>query len=248
MTIRVRAPATTANVGPGFDCAGIALDLWNEVEVAEGNGAPHDRHLGVRAFARISSPRGRAFDWVDRIPRARGLGSSAAVVALGLVAGALAEGRDPDPEWLLYEGVDLEGHADNLAPALAGGVCLTWDGRIQRIADAAPAVPVALIPETTVSTSASRAALPKSVPHGDAAFTAGRAAMLGAALANGSAEAVRAELPVGAIGASLSGSGPTVLVWADAGAVEACVAELEARFADVRVEVLAVSPEGAGPF
>lgn len=271
MTIRVRAPATTANVGPGFDCAGIALDLWNELEVGEGNGTPDERHLGVRAFARISSPRGRVFDWVDRIPRARGLGSSAAVVALGLVAGALAEGRDPDPEWLLYEGVDLEGHADNLAPALAGGACLTWDGRIQRIADTAPAVPVALIPETTVSTSASRAALPKSVPHGDAAFTAGRAAMLGAALANGSAdlfaqaladklhepyrakdapllEAVRAELPGGAIGASLSGSGPTVLVWADAGAVETCAAELEARFADVRVEVLAVSREGAGPF
>jgi homoserine kinase len=271
VTIRVRAPATTANVGPGFDCAGIALDLWNEVEVGEGNAAPDERHLGVRAFARISSPRGRTFAWVDRIPRARGLGSSAAVVALGLVAGALAEGRDPNPEWLLHEGVDLEGHADNLAPALAGGACLTWDGRIQRIADTAPAVPVALIPETTVSTSASRAALPKSVPHGDAAFTAGRAAMLGAALANASADlfaqsladrlhepyrtkdaplldAVRADLPVGAIGASLSGSGPTVLVWADTGAVETCAAELVARFPDVRVEVLAVSPEGAGPF
>src|SRR3954469_2424088 len=153
VTIRVRAPATTANVGPGFDCAGIALDLWNEVEVREGSGATDERHLGVRAFARVSSPRGRVFEWTDRIPRARGLGSSAAVVALGLVAGALAEDRDPDPEWLLYEGVDLEGHTDNLAPALAGGVCLTWDGRIQRVADTAPAVPVALIPETTVSTS-----------------------------------------------------------------------------------------------
>ena len=271
MTIRVRAPATTANVGPGFDCAGIALELWNEVEVGEGNGDPDLRHLGIRAFARLSSPRGRTFKWVNHIPRTRGLGSSAAVVALGLVAGALAEGRDADPEWLLYEGVDLEGHADNLAPALAGGVCLTWDGRIQRIADDTPAVPVALIPATTVSTSASRAALPVSVPHGDAAFTAGRSAMLGAALASGSAdlfaqaladrlhepyrakdapllEAVRADLPAGAVGASLSGSGPTVLVWADPGAVETCAAELTARFPDVRVEMLAVSREGAGPF
>ena len=271
MTIRVRAPATTANVGPGFDCAGIALELWNEVEVGEGNGEPSRRHLGVRAFARISSPRGRTFEWVSRIPRTRGLGSSAAVVALGLVAGALAEGRDADPEWLLYEGVDLEGHADNLAPALAGGICLTWDGRIQRIADDAPAVPIALIPDTTVSTAKSRAALPASVPHRDAAFTAGRAAMLGAALASGSAdlfaqaladrlhepyrasdapvlEAVRTDLPVGAVGASLSGSGPTVLVWADPGAVETCAAELAARFPDVRVGVLAVSREGAGPF
>jgi homoserine kinase len=271
VTVRVRAPATTANVGPGFDCAGIALDLWNELEVGEGDDPVDERHLGVRAFSRIASPRGRTFAWVDRIPRARGLGSSAAVVALGLVAGALAEGRDPDPEWLLYEGLDLEGHPDNLAPALAGGVCLTWDGRIQRIADDAPAVPVAVIPETTVSTSAARAALPKSVSHGDAAFTAGRASMLGAALAQGSADlfgqaladrlhepyrakdapaldAVRADLPVGALGATLSGSGPTVLVWADAGAVEACAAELAARFRDARVEALAVSPEGAGPF
>jgi homoserine kinase len=271
VTIRVRAPATTANVGPGFDCVGIALDLWNEVEIGEGNGEPDQRHLGVRAFSRISSPRGRNFKWTDRIPRARGLGSSASVVALGLVAGAVAEGRDPDPEWLLYEGVDLEGHADNLAPALAGGACLTWDGRIQRIADTAPAVAIAVIPETTVSTSASRAALPKSVPHRDAAYSAGRAAMLGAALASGSAdlfaqaladklhepyrakdapvlEAVRDDLPGGALGATLSGSGPTVLVWADAGAVETCAAELAARFPDVRIEVLAVSAEGAGPF
>jgi homoserine kinase len=271
VTIRVRAPATTANVGPGFDAAGIALDLWNEVEVGEGPGDGDERHLGVRAFARIASPRGRTFEWVDRIPRARGLGSSAAVVALGLTAGALAIGRDPDPEWLLYEGIDLEGHGDNLAPALAGGVCLTWEGRIARIADAAPAVPIALIPETAVSTAASRAALPKSVPHADAAFSAGRAALLGAALASGSLdlftnaladklhepyragdapllEAVRSDLPGGAVGATLSGSGPTVLVWADAGAIESCSAELEARFPDVRVQTLAVSAEGAGPF
>ena len=93
-----------------------------------------------------------------------------------------------DAEELLAAGVELEGHADNLAAALAGGVCLTWDSRIARLADDTPAVPIALVPEATVSTAAARAALPETVRHADAAFTAGRAALLGAALATGSAE------------------------------------------------------------
>jgi homoserine kinase len=264
--IHVRAPATTANVGPGFDCVGIALDLWNEVEVGEGDGEPDLGHLGVRAFARLAPVEGRTFSWTDRIPRARGLGSSAAVVALGLVAGAIAAGREPVPEELLRAGVDLEGHADNLAPALAGGVCMTWDGRIARVAESAPATPIALVPEATISTVASRAALPPSVPHDDAAITAGRAALLGAALATGSLElfraalhdrlhepyrapdvpllaAVRDDLPAGAVGATLSGSGPTVIVWAEDAA--ACAADLAARFPAARVLSLAVAARGA---
>ena len=69
---RVRAPASTANVGPGFDCAAIALDLWNELEVSEGDGEPDRGHLGVQAFARLASVEGRRFSFVDRIPaRAR---------------------------------------------------------------------------------------------------------------------------------------------------------------------------------
>ena len=135
MTIRVRAPATSANLGPGFDSAGVALDLWNELEVRDG-GTPDESHVGVRAFGRFASPANRSFDFLDRIPRERGLGSSAAVVALGLFAGALAAGMETDPERLLAAGVDLEGHADNLAAALAGGVCLTWDHRIARIVSA----------------------------------------------------------------------------------------------------------------
>ena len=266
--IHVRAPATTANLGPGFDCVGVALDLWNELEVGEGDGEPDLRHLGVRAFARISPVRGRTFRWTDRIPRARGLGSSAAVIALGLVAGALAEGREPDPEWLLREGVELEGHADNLAAALAGGVCLTWENRIARVADSLPAIPLAVVPETTISTAVSRAALPASVSHEDAAFTAARAALLGAALAGGSRDLfaaaltdrlhepyreanvpvlaeVRQQVPVGAIGATLSGSGPTVMVWAEAAAAADCTAELADRFPNAEVLRLAVSPRGA---
>jgi homoserine kinase len=268
VTVRVRAPASSANLGPGFDCAAVALDLWNELEVAEG-GEPDPDHLGVRAFARIAPPGGLCFSFTDRIPRRRGLGSSAAVVALGLVAGALAAGREPDPEALLAEGLDLEGHADNLAAALAGGVCLTWEARIARIADRMPAVPVALVPGAEVETAAARRALPDSVPHSDAAFTAGRAALLGAALAAGSAElleaaladrlhepyrartapllgAVRERLPAGAIGATLSGSGPSVVVWARPEQAGECAAELTARFPDEQVMVLGISPKGAG--
>src|SRR4051794_25798629 len=164
--IRVRAPATTANVGPGFDCAAVALDLWNELEVGERRAKPPDRrHLGVRAFAKISPVGGRSFHWTSHIPRARGLGSSAAIIAAALVAGAIAEGVEPDPEALLAEGLDLEGHPDNLAAALAGGAVLTWDGRVERIATTLPAVPIAVIPPSRVSTKESRAALPRSVSH-----------------------------------------------------------------------------------
>src|SRR6185295_5468190 len=165
MTIHVRAPATTANLGPGFDCAAAALDLWNELEVEDGEGEADESHLGIQAFARFAPIEGKRFEFVSRIPRERGLGSSAAVIALGLVAGAVAAGEEPDPEKLLAVGVVLEGHADNLAAALAGGVCLTWENRIVRVADSLPAVPFALVPEATVSTADARNSLPDSVSH-----------------------------------------------------------------------------------
>jgi homoserine kinase len=268
MTIHVRAPATTANIGPGFDCAAAALDLWNELEVEDGEGEADESHLGIQAFARFAPIEGKRFEFVSRIPRERGLGSSAAVIALGLVAGAVAAGEEPDPEKLLAVGVELEGHADNLAAALAGGVCLTWENRIVRVADSLPAVPFAVVPEAIVSTAEARNSLPDSVPHADAAFTAGRAALLGAALAQGSAdlfaeaiadrihepyraknapllEEVRAGLPDGAVGATLSGSGPSVIVWVRPDAVEACEEELARRFADASVLRFTVSTQGA---
>jgi homoserine kinase len=268
--IRIRAPATTANLGPGFDCAAVALELWNELEVSDGDGEVEEDHLGVRAFSLLAPVEGRQFVFTDRIPRARGLGSSAAVIALGLAAGALAAGRDLAPEFLLGAGEPLEGHADNLAAALAGGVCLTWGGRIARIADRTPAVPVAVIPENTVETAAARASLPQEVAHADATLTAGRAALLGAGLASGSAElfaaalddrlhepyrapqapilaGVRERLPEGALGATLSGSGPTVIVWATDDAADTCVQELAQRFPDAQVQRLAVATRGAGP-
>ena len=268
MTVRVRAPASTANLGPGFDCAAVALDLWNELEVSEGQGETDRDHLGVAAFGRLAPVDGLRFAFTDRIPRERGLGSSAAVIALGLVAAAVVAGLDASPEELLAEGIPLEGHGDNLAAALAGGVCLTWGTRIARVADVAPASAIALVPQATVSTAAARDALPADVSHADATYTAGRAALLGAALASGSPELfvealddrlhepyradgapllaqLREELPSGAVGATISGSGPTVVVWARPETAPECAAELADRFPDTEVLSLPVSAKGA---
>jgi homoserine kinase len=251
--MRVRAPATSANLGPGFDAAGVALDLWNEVEVTEGaEGPPDPAHIGIRAFGLVASPAGLSFEWTDRIPRARGLGSSAATIALGLVAAAKWTKQELELEDLLARGGPLEGHSDNLAACLAGGVCLTWEGRIARIADTLPLTPVAVIPDEKVKTAESRLALPADVPHADATFNVARAALLGAGMAAGRADwltaalddrlhqpyrpsrildEIRAELPAGAVGATLSGSGPTVIVWAED--AEACRAELAGRYETV---------------
>ena len=269
--VLVRAPATSANLGPGFDSAAVALDLWNELDVTDGEGvavegegagelAEDATNLAVRAYALFADPAGKRFRFLNRIPLERGLGSSAAAIALGLAAAR----PDGPVEELLDAGLTLESHGDNLAAALAGGVTLTWDRRVARIADALPLVPVALVPRERTSTEASRRALPSSVPHADAAANAARAALLGAGAASGDAglfaaglddwlhepyrrssalEALRDDLPPGARGATLSGSGPTVIVWADD--ADTCGRALAERFPEHDVLVLAVAPRGA---
>jgi homoserine kinase len=267
----VRAPATSANLGPVFDSMAVALDLWNELEVDDGNvvtvegeGAgelPEDEtNLAVRAFALLADPSGKRFRFRNAIPLERGLGSSAAAIALGLAAAR----PDAGAEELLAAGLELEDHGDNLAAALAGGVTVTWDGRVVRIADGLPLAPVAVVPRQRTSTAASRRSLPSSVPHADAAANAGRAALLAAGVVSGDAslfaaglddrlhepyrasaalESIRADLPPGARGATLSGSGPTVIAWADD--ATACAEELRRRFPDHDVLAFAVSPKGA---
>src|SRR5947208_11495636 len=94
---RVRAPASTANLGPGFDCAAAAIDLWNELEVTD-DGEPDVDHLGVRAFSLLAPPGGLSFRFTERIPRECGLGASAATVALGLLAASAVRGEEADPE------------------------------------------------------------------------------------------------------------------------------------------------------
>ena len=267
----VRAPASSANLGPGFDCVGVALDLWNELELTDGDGVTvegvgedelpdDDTNLGVKAYALFGNPGGKQFRFVNRIPLERGLGSSAAAIAMGLAASA----PERPVEELLAAGLRLESHGDNLAAALVGGVTLTWDRQVTRIADDLPLTPVAVVPTGRVRTALSRHALPATVEHRDATFSVGRATMLGAAIAAGDPELFAAALddrlhepyrpspilhdlrvrpPGGARGATLSGSGPTVMVWADD--PDRCADELRERFSKCEVWPLAVSQTGA---
>lgn len=204
--IVARAPASTANLGPGFDAAAAALDLWNHAEIEpgafaveiDGEGAgelPRDAtHLAVQAFALLTPPDRYRFRFTNAIPLERGLGSSAAAIGLGLVSGAAAGGRALAAKDLLPLGARLESHIDNLAAVLSGGVCIAWheDGpRVRRIADDVPADAIAVVPSERTSTAASRIALPENVSHTDAAVTAGAAMLLGAAIATGDADLLR---------------------------------------------------------
>jgi homoserine kinase len=267
----VRAPATSANIGAGFDAAAVAFELWNELEVTEGSGveiegegaselAADESNLAVRAYALLADPAGKHFRFVNRIPLERGLGSSAAAIALGLVAAA----PRASPEELLAAGLTLEPHADNLGAALLGGLTLAWDGKIARIAETLPLAPIAIIPSSRTSTETSRGALPANVPHAEAAASAGRAALLGAGAASGDAtlfaaalgdwlhepyrpsevlDIVRRRPPSGCVGATLSGSGPTVIAWISDR--EGCAAAIRELFPEHRVLELDIAPRGA---
>ena len=283
----MRAPATSANLGPGFDCAAAAFDLWNELRVTpavpgeplvvlDGVGAdelPHDAsHLALRAFALVTPIDGYAFHFLNRIPLERGLGSSAATVAAGLVAGMTAAGSSLSIDELLALGLPLEGHADNLVAALRGGVCLNWtlDGRTgsRQLATRLPLDAIAVVPNTRVNTKQSRSRLPETVSHADAATAAGQGALLGAAIAAGDAALLAAafhdvlhepyrlpDAPIladlrtnpvdGMVGATLSGSGPTVIVWADPARKAQAVQALEARGLDATVHPLEIARTGA---
>jgi homoserine kinase len=283
----VSAPASTANLGPGFDSAAAALDLWNELRVLpaaagapvveiEGEGAgelPRDQgHLALRAFAVLAPLEGLRFAFRNRIPLERGLGSSAAAIAAGLVAACAVSGRELTPDQLLELGAPLEGHADNLAAALRGGACLAWRAgearRSVRVATALPLDPIVVVPEARVATTASRERMPEFLRHAEAVEAASAAALLGAALASGDAEllaaafhdrlhepyrladapvlaALRAAPPAGSAGSTLSGSGPSVVVWARPELAAAVAAELEGRFPDARVLRLVAAPRGA---
>ena len=206
--VHVRVPATSANLGPGFDCAGLALELHDDVVVravprglevvVEGEGAhrlPVDEsHLVVRAlraaFDRLGGqPSGLALRCTNRIPHARGLGSSsAAIVAAVVAARALVEGGDEvlDGQGSLALADELEGHPDNVAACLLGGVTFAWtsaDGPHATRLEAHPDLaPVAFVPSTTASTAHVRGLLPATVPYADAVLNASRAALLPVAL------------------------------------------------------------------
>ena len=207
-TLRVRVPATSANLGPGYDTFGLALSLYDEIVVRVGeDGLDLDvagegadkvrkdaRNLVIKAmntaFDRMGGrPRGLEVRCLNRIPHGRGLGSSAAAIVGGLAAArALTVGGDErlDDERLLAVATEMEGHPDNVAATVHGGFTMAWtDGGEVGVLRAFPhpdLLPVAFVPGTEVRTTKARKALPDTVPHSDAALNSARAALLGRAI------------------------------------------------------------------
>ncbi|NJC73346.1 homoserine kinase [Planosporangium thailandense] len=257
----VRVPATSANLGPGFDALGLALGRYDEVTArvtaggvsveVTGEGAGHlptdDSHLVVRSMMAVfdelgERPAGLELHCLNRIPQARGLGSSSAAIVAGILAARalVVDGaaRMPD-EAVLRFAARLEGHPDNVAPCLLGGFTIAWtqdDGARAVREDPAPGVrAVVFVPSEQGLTEVARAALPATVPHADAAFNAGRSALLVQALtrspellfpatedrlhqpyrASGApaSAALVAQLRADGIAAVVSGAGPTVLAF-----------------------------------
>jgi homoserine kinase len=256
--VHVRVPATSANLGPGFDALGLALALYNEVEASEADsvgvtvegegagelpaGADNVVARGVRlAYEAAGRPfKGVALRCVNRVPPARGLGSSAAAWVGGLVAGnRLAAGSLP-PQELLALATRAEGHPDNVAAALHGGLtvsCVAADGHVTAVSLPVPEdlTWVVLVPAITASTAGARAVLPAAVPRADAVFNVQRVALLLAGLQARRPDALAAALDdrlhqpyrralfpwmeavsdaarrAGALGCVLSGAGPSLL-------------------------------------
>ena len=239
----VRMPASSANLGPGFDVLAAALALHLELEVREtGSFAVHTdlavrrdrKNLVVRAFERLHPADGFEFTITSNIPLSGGLGSSAAATVAGLAAADHLFELDAD---VLGMAAELEGHLDNVAAALQGGFVVCNDGRAHRFEPPMGLEAVLVVPNEAVPTDLARAALPASVPRDDAVFNVAHASMLMLGLATADWELISAGLQdrlhqpqrahlyprsvellsrarsLGALGASISGAGPTVLVW-----------------------------------
>ena len=207
-SVVVEVPATTANLGPGFDTLGLALSVYDVLTVTasdvpgvrvdvHGVGAgevPTDEtNLVARAILRVFDEVGEeapGLDLVARntIPHGRGLGSSGAAVVSGIVAakGLLDGIVDLDGDRLLDIATSMEGHPDNVAPALFGGLTIAWTGpngpQHKRLLPHRSVSPLLLVPEQTMSTALARSLQPASVPHADAIFNVSRSTLLIAAL------------------------------------------------------------------
>jgi homoserine kinase len=247
--VAVRVPASSANLGPGFDVLACALALHVDLEV-ERTGrfavrtdlaiARDRRNLCVRAAATLLPVDDLEFRIRSEIPLSGGLGTSAAAIVAGLLAGAALSGHDTHD--LLERATALEGHPDNVAAALLGGFVLCAGGEAEEIGTPPGLEAVLVVPPDAVRTARARAALPDEVPIGEAVFNVAHTALLVLGLARGDLGLVargledrlhqprRASLyprsmalverapALGALGATISGAGPTVLVWCAAGA------------------------------
>ena len=276
-SVTVKVPATTANLGPGFDTLGLALSLYDDITVTvrEEPGASVEVHgvgagvvptdesnLVVRTIAHTFGVFGYEVPGLDivarnAIPHGRGLGSSGAAIVSGVMAakGLLAGIVDVDSRTLLGIASDLEGHPDNVAPALFGGLTIAWMG------DAGPQYkklfvhrgvsPLICVPQATMSTEVARSLRPASVPHEDAIFNVSRSALLIAALiqspellldatedrlhqsyraaAMPETDSLIATLRAAGFPAVVSGAGPSILVLCSDPAQRLAAADLVAK-------------------
>lgn len=260
--IRVQVPATTANLGPGFDCLGMALELYNVVELlpanrgltieVSGEGAadvPRDeRNLAYQAALRVFrqlgyNPPGLKLRLFNHIPVARGLGSSTSAIVGGVIAANLLANGKLTIKEIINLASSIEGHPDNVAPAVLGGIVVSVqaDGEIKYLKIQPPQnlKGVAAVPDFSVATKSAREILPEKISFQDAAYNVGRVALLVAALQQGDLsllgvgmedrlhqsfrsnlipgfkKVLAAAKLAGARGVSLSGSGPTVIAFAD---------------------------------
>lgn len=260
--VRVQIPATTANMGPGFDTLGMALKLYNIVEMeeigtslsidVEGDGADKiPRHSGnivnlaAEKVFKMSGyqPKGLRIKIINNIPLARGLGSSAAAIVGGLVAANILCGSKLGEKELLNLATEIEGHPDNVAPALMGGIVVSAQAegevRYSKIEPPVKLRCVVAVPDFTLPTKLAREVLPQSVSMADAIFNVGRTALLVTALmkqdfqllsiamddklhqpyrANlvpGMKRVFAAAKLAGARGTALSGAGPTLIAFCD---------------------------------
>jgi homoserine kinase len=207
-SVLVKVPATTANLGPGFDTLGLALSLYDEltvtvraetgasvevIGVGEGEVPTDETNLVVTAIAHAFAAYGQELPGLDLvahnvIPHGRGLGSSGAAIVSGIMAAkGLLEGIvDIDSAALLALATEMEGHPDNVAPALFGGLTIAWmtaDGpQYKKLMVHRGVSPLVVVPETTMSTALARSLNPSAVPHEDAIFNVSRSALLIAAL------------------------------------------------------------------
>ena len=272
----VRVPASSANLGPGYDVLAAALDLPFELEVSETGSfavecdvpaVPLDRsNLCVRAFERLHPADEVSFSIRSSIPPAAGLGSSAAAIVAGLTAADHMYELDAD---LFSLAAELEGHPDNVAAALLGGfvVCADWEP--VRLDPPAGLEAVLAIPPFEVPTAAAREALPQEVPVADAVFNVAHASLLAVGLARSdlsliqrgladalhqprrrslyprSMELVELAPSLGAVGATISGAGPTVLFWSHWEQTGALVEGLRSEAADCEVRRVGFAPGGA---
>ncbi len=258
MSFLIRVPATSANLGPGFDCLGLALNLWNELQVdvcgdrleidlqGEGQGTiPRNQknaiYKAMQAYAKrhaLSLPAGIKLQCHNRIPLGAGLGSSAAAVVEGILAATAVLDLPEDRSDQLDCATQLEGHPDNVAPCLMGGLVAAGMNGQQVIARNLPVAPlsfVVAVPEYSFPTRSSRAALPKEISRQDAVFNLNRLAFLLDAVAKGdldllslamqdlihqpyriplipgAAQVIQNAKEAGAAAVSLSGAGPSLL-------------------------------------